>query len=139
MLILIQIKILLHTKKKKQNDDICPICQENLRLTDKVSNRFGLVDEEDNVVGWMCAFCRSEFDAEDKIVTINDDEFGSMEYKAPCHIIAKPGVKRVLHALEDSVWYNTHMNPTGTIEVEEVERNTVAVDYKKYDEYIKNK
>lgn len=67
------------------------------------------------------------------------DEFGSMEYKAPCHIIAKPGVKRVLHALEDSVWYNTHMNPTGTNEVEEVEKNIVAVDYKKYDEYIKNK
>jgi hypothetical protein len=31
------------------------------------------------------------------------------------------------------------MNPTGTNEVEEVEKNTVAVDYKKYDEYIKNK
>ena len=72
----------LHTKKKKQNDDICPICQENLRLTDKVSNRFGLVDEEDNVVGWMCAFCRSEFDENDKIVTINDDEFGSMDINA---------------------------------------------------------
>ena len=70
----------LHTKKN--NEDNCPICKESLRLTDEISNRFGLVDEDNNVVGWMCAFCRSEFDEKDKIVTINDDEFGSMDINA---------------------------------------------------------
>ena len=37
----------LHTKKK--NEDNCPICKESLRLTDEISNRFGLVDEDNNV------------------------------------------------------------------------------------------
>ena len=67
------------------------------------------------------------------------DENGTKEYVAPCHIIATPGIKRVLHALEDSVWYNTHKNPTNTEDVNEIEGNTVVVDYNKYDEYIKNK
>ena len=67
------------------------------------------------------------------------DELGSKEYKAPCHIIATPGIKRVLHALEESVWYNTHMNPTNTNNVDEIEKNTVAVNYKEYDNYNKNK
>ena len=67
------------------------------------------------------------------------DESGTKEYKAPCHIIATPGVKRVLHAIEHSVWYNTHKNPTDTENVREIEGNTVALNYEEYDEYIKNK
>jgi hypothetical protein len=67
------------------------------------------------------------------------DESGTKEYKAPCHIIATPGVKRVLYALEHSVWYNTHKNPTDTENVREIEENTVALNYEEYDEYIKNK
>ena len=66
------------------------------------------------------------------------DESGTTEYKAPCHIIATPGVKRVLYALEESVWYNTHKNPTSTENVREIEENTVALNYEEYDEYIKN-
>ena len=67
------------------------------------------------------------------------DEKGTKEYVAPCHIIATPGIKRVLYAHENSVWYNTHKNPTNTTNIDEIERDTVSVDYKKYDEYIKNK
>ena len=67
------------------------------------------------------------------------DEKGTKEYVAPCHIIATPGIKRVLYAHENSVWYNTHKNPTNTTNIDEIERETVSVDYKQYDEYIKNK
>lgn len=67
------------------------------------------------------------------------DETGTKEYVAPCHIIATPGVKRVLYAHKHSVWYNTHKNPTNTTSTDEIESNTVSVDYKQYDEYIKNK
>ena len=67
------------------------------------------------------------------------DELGTQEYKAPCHIIATPGIKRVLHAVEDSVWYNVHENPTNTEDVKEIEGNTVAVNYEEYEQYIKNK
>lgn len=63
------------------------------------------------------------------------DESGTKEYKAPCHIIATPGVKRVLYAVEHSVWYNTHKNPTDTNDVNEIERNTVALNYEEYNKY----
>tara|TARA_R100000808_G_C2147387_1_gene155334 strand:+ start:915 stop:1412 length:498 start_codon:yes stop_codon:yes gene_type:complete len=64
------------------------------------------------------------------------DEDGTVDHIAPCHIIAKPGVKRVLYAHEDSVWYNTHKNPSNTKDVEKLEEELVATSYKKYNEYI---
>ena len=61
-------------------------------------------------------------------------------YIAPCKIIATPGVKRVLYANEDSVWYNTHKNPSNTRDVNKLEEDLVALSYKEYEKYInKNK
>jgi len=67
------------------------------------------------------------------------DESGTKEYIAPCHIVATPGVQRVLYAIEDSIWYNTHKNPTNTEDVRVIENNTVVTSYEEYEEYIKNK
>ena len=66
-------------------------------------------------------------------------EEGKKEYVAPCFIIAEPGAKRVLYSHEDSVWYNTHKNPSDTKDVKQLEREIVAITYEEYDEYIKNK
>jgi len=64
-----------------------------------------------------------------------------MELKiiAPCYIISSPGIKRVLYAHEDSVWYNIHQNPTNTEDVKEIEENLVAINYKEYEKYINEK
>ena len=67
---------------------------------------------------------------------------GVKEYKAPCYIISEPGEKRILYAHEDSHWYNTHKNPNNIEDVEELEKQIVALsyeEYKKYKEYGKNK
>jgi hypothetical protein len=66
-------------------------------------------------------------------------EDGVNEYIAPCFIIAEPGEKRVLYAHEDSVWYNTHKNPSDTKDVKQLEKEIVAVSYEDYRKYIKNK
>ena len=66
-------------------------------------------------------------------------EEGKKEYVAPCFIIAEPGAKRVLYSHEDSVWYNTHKNPSNTEDIKQLEREIVAITYEEYDEYIKNK
>ena len=50
-----------------------------------------------------------------------------------------PGVKRVLYAHEDSMWFNTHKNPTNTEDIKQLEKDIVATTYEEYDEYIKNK
>ena len=62
-----------------------------------------------------------------------------IEYVAPCFVIAKPGIKRVLYAHEDSVWYNTHKNPTNIKDIELLEKDLVAINYKEYEEYINKK
>ena len=67
---------------------------------------------------------------------------GVKEYVAPCYIISEPGEKRILYAHEDSHWYNTDKNPNNIEDVEELEKQIVALsyeEYKKYKEYGKNK
>ena len=66
-------------------------------------------------------------------------ETGVNEYKAPCYIIAEPGEKRVLYAYEESVWYNTHKNEDNIKDIDQLEKNIVAVNYEDYEQYIKNK
>ena len=62
---------------------------------------------------------------------------GVKEYIAPCFIIAEPGEQRVLYALEDSLWFNTHKNPSNTSDVKQLEKEIVATSYKEYEQYIK--
>ena len=59
-----------------------------------------------------------------------------VEYKAPCFIVSKPGIKRVLYAHEESIWYNTHQNPTNTEDIMQLEKELVCINYKEYEEYI---
>jgi len=62
------------------------------------------------------------------------------DYIAPCYVISKPGVKRVILANEDSVFVNIHKNPSNTKDLDKLEKEIVALNYKEYEEYInKNK
>jgi hypothetical protein len=66
-------------------------------------------------------------------------ESGMSEHKAPCVIVAGPGVKRIAYAHEDSVWYNVHGNPSNTRDLKELEKEIIVASYEEYEEYIKNK
>tara|TARA_R110002167_G_scaffold45968_4_gene137675 strand:+ start:12503 stop:13000 length:498 start_codon:yes stop_codon:yes gene_type:complete len=66
-------------------------------------------------------------------------ESGTVDYIAPCYVISTPGVKRVLYANEDSVWYNTHENPSNTEDISKLEEDLVALSYEEYNEHIKSK
>ena len=61
------------------------------------------------------------------------------EYLAPCYVLAEPGSKRVIYAVEDSVFVNIHKNPTNTQDILELEKNIVALNREDYEEYLKNK
>tara|TARA_R100001594_G_scaffold103464_2_gene138117 strand:- start:494 stop:979 length:486 start_codon:yes stop_codon:yes gene_type:complete len=74
---------------------------------------------------------------EGHLTVANED--GVTEHKAPCYIESSPGVKRILYAHEDSLWYNTHKNPSNTEDVDQLEKEIVAVSYDEYEEYINNK
>ena len=58
------------TKKteKKKIVDPCPICNQELHLNHEYTQRIGLLGDFDEVVGWLCPHCRSEFDIDNHIV-----------------------------------------------------------------------
>ena len=62
------------------------------------------------------------------------------DYIAPCYVVSTPGVKRVILANEDSIFVNVHKNPSNTQNIDELEKEIVALNYEEYEEYInKNK
>ena len=62
------------------------------------------------------------------------------DYIAPCYVVSTPGVKRVILANEYSIFVNIHKNPSNTRDIDQLEKEKVALNYKEYNEYInKNK
>ena len=68
-------QIYLHTQKKgtkKKNKDLCPVCDYNLYYDDQITQRIGLLADDDvTVEGWMCPECRSRFDIKNNLTYIN--------------------------------------------------------------------
>ena len=56
------------TTKKKEIVDPCPICSKELHLNHEFTQRVGLLDNFDEVVGWLCPHCRSEFNIDNELV-----------------------------------------------------------------------
>ena len=72
-------------------------------------------------------------------VTIATED-NTEDYIAPCYVISQPGAKRVIIANEDSIFVNIHKNPSNTRDLDKLEKEIVALNYKEYEEYInKNK
>ena len=62
------------------------------------------------------------------------------DYIAPCYVVSTPGVKRVILANEDSIFVNVHKNPSNTKDIDQLEKEIVALNYEEYEQYInKNK
>ena len=62
------------------------------------------------------------------------------EFISPCYVVSKPGSKRVIYAMEDSIFINVHKNPSNTKNIDKLEKEIVSLNYKEYEKYInKNK
>ena len=62
------------------------------------------------------------------------------EFIAPCYVVADPGSKRVIYAMEDSIFVNIHKNPKNIKDIKKLEAEIVSITFKEYEEYInKNK
>ena len=61
------------------------------------------------------------------------------DYIAPCYMVSTPGVKRVIYSNKDSIFVNVHKNPTNTKDLDKLEKEIVALNYKEYEEYINKK
>jgi uncharacterized protein with PIN domain len=54
------------TKKKKPRDP-CPVCNKELYLNNEFTQRVGLLGDHDEVIGWLCPHCRTEYDEDNHI------------------------------------------------------------------------
>ena len=61
------------------------------------------------------------------------------EYVAPCYVLATPGSKRVIYAVEDSIFINIHKNPNNIKDINKLELEIVSKTFKDYEKYINNK
>ena len=66
-------------------------------------------------------------------------ELGKQDFVAPCRVVSPSGIKRIIYANENSLFINVHENPSNTRDLDEVEKNTWAITYEEYEDYIKNK
>ena len=55
------------TTRKKEIIDPCPICSKELHLNHEFTQRIGLLDEMDEVTGWLCPHCKSEFNTDNQL------------------------------------------------------------------------
>ena len=53
--------------KKKEVKDPCIVCNQELHINGEYTQRVGLLDDFDAVIGWMCPHCKTEFGVDDKI------------------------------------------------------------------------
>jgi len=72
-----------------------------------------------------------------KIVVITENK--EEEFISPCYVVSTPGVKRVICAVEESIFVNIHKNPSNTQNLDELEAEIVSKNYKEYEEYINQK
>ena len=60
-------------------------------------------------------------------------EEGLQEFIAPYQFISLPGTKRVVCALEDTIWTTYH--PTEETDLEIIEQHVIAKDFEEYDKF----
>jgi short subunit fatty acids transporter len=62
-------------------------------------------------------------------------EEGIKQIEAPYYGNSSAGTKRVVIALEDTIFVNVHPNPNNIKEIEKLEENFVLSSYEEYDNY----
>ena len=60
----------LLTEDKGKVEDPCPVCGSELYHDEVTTKRAAIMDSKDNIIGWLCPFCKTEFDSGDNIVTL---------------------------------------------------------------------
>ena len=67
-------------------------------------------------------------------------EGSTEEFIAPCYVLATPGSKRVIYAIEESIFVNIHKNPNNIKDIKKLEDEIVSLTFEEYEQYInKNK
>lgn len=65
------------------------------------------------------------------------DSGEEIEHVAPCYTISEPGSKRLIYAVEDSIFVNIHKNPSNTKDMNELQEEIVSMTQEQYNKKYK--
>lgn len=60
------------------------------------------------------------------------------ELVGPCTFISKPGTKRAVYALEETIWTTIHPNPRNTQDIGLLEEQVIAPTFEHYDALLEH-
>lgn len=111
----------------KGNSDVFPLTHS---FSDGVYIREMSMLKDGIVIGKIHNRSHTWFLMKGKLKIATED--GVVTYSAPTYVNAKSGEKRVIIALEDSVFVNVHPNPDNITDTDELERILTCETYTHY-------
>jgi quercetin dioxygenase-like cupin family protein len=85
------------------------------------------------VIGKLHKYSHTWFLLKGELEVVTDE--GVNYYVAPCYVNAPGGTKRVIRAVEDSIFINVHPNPNNITDIDELEDMLTCSSYKVYEQY----
>ena len=145
---------------KKTQQDMFPTVQAGreaiLKIQNRIANELPLVDideyfpvkhhfspgvytreiflpKDSLIVGKIHKHAHPSVISQGEVVVITPH--GMERLKAPLTFISEPGAKRVVYAVEDTVWTTVHV--TDETDLEKIEDEVIAKTFKEFDEFTK--
>ena len=84
------------------------------------------------VVGKIHKHDHPNFLMSGEVLVVTEHE-GREHLKAPLSVISKAGTKRVVYALEDTIWITVHV--THETDLDKIEEHVIAKDFEEYDRF----
>jgi hypothetical protein len=114
----------------KGNSDMFPLkhsFSEGVYIREMFMQKTGVV------IGKLYKISHTWFLLEGEITVATDE--GVNAYIAPCYVYAPEGTKRVIYAVEDSVFVNVYPNPENITDIATLEDMLTCKSYEEYKEY----
>tara|TARA_R110000796_G_scaffold6539_4_gene23088 strand:+ start:2789 stop:3265 length:477 start_codon:yes stop_codon:yes gene_type:complete len=118
----------------KGNTDNCPLTHS---FSEGVYIREMAMAKGTVIIGAIHNISHTWFLMKGSLIIATED--GVDEYEAPIYFNAKPGHKRILRALTDSIFINVHPNPDNITDTDELEKILTSKSYENYENMNKEK
>ena len=122
-----------HPDTKVGNMDECPLKHT---FADGVYVREIFIPKDYLLVGKIHKHSHPNFLMSGKVIVVTEGA-GTETLEAPMSIISPPGTKRIVHALEDTVWITVHV--TKETDLDKIEDYVIAKSYDEFLEYESKK
>ena len=114
----------------KGNTDLFPLKHS---FSHGIYIREMFMEKDSVVIGKLHKFSHTWFLLKGELLVSTDE--GSNQYIAPCYVNAPAGTKRIICAMEDSIFINVHPNPDNITDTDKLEDILACTSYKEYNEY----